>query len=80
MYCVLCSILLRIDNQAGMVCREGKRAREGKRRERGQMLRVHYCAGCGKPYHPVDQSIGHRACRAGFRESPPAHPSLVSFR
>ena len=65
MHCVLCSTLLHASNQAGIVCQECKRVLEGKRQERGQVIRVRYCAGCGKPYHPADDSIQHLACRAG---------------
>ena len=65
MHCVLCSTLLHATNQAGIVCRECKGVLEGKRQERGRSIHVRFCAGCGKPSHPVDDSMRHRACCLG---------------
>ena len=64
MHCVICGQRLHTTNQAGIVCLECKLALAGKRNERGQAIRVRYCADCGGPYHPIDSSIRHLACRA----------------
>jgi DNA-directed RNA polymerase subunit RPC12/RpoP len=77
MHCVLCSTLLHATNQVGIVCQECKGVLEGERRERGQAIRVRYCAGCGKPFHPVDDSIRHRVCCLGSASTNFTHQRLL---
>ncbi len=73
MYCVLCGIFLRENNQAGIVCQGCKqehRAREKRYRRRngGLPICVRYCFRCGKPYTPDGPSIRHLHHLYGFAD------------
>ncbi len=75
MYCVICGVILRAENQEGIVCRDCKhrhRARErhyqwGTARKK-LTLRVQYCFSCGLPYAPPDPSIRHASHPYDFCE------------
>ncbi len=62
MHCVLCGIALTNENGAGLVCKGCKPDLRGKKATWEQVIVVAYCCRCGRPYQPVDASVGHRFC------------------
>ncbi len=88
MYCVLCGIYLREENQQGTVCLDCKQVHSEQERRKKRvgrrpltacclLIRVQYCFLCGQPYQPADASIWHASCLWSCLHAPRASRESV---